>query len=350
MILSTDDENEDLYDGEEPERFEISSYPADITIAEYKRMWNKKQFIIPEFQREYVWDIKRASKLIESFLFGLPIPQVFLYKTEKDYQIIDGLQRITSIVSFLNGHFKSNGQQKDFTLKGVRECWEGKSFNNLSEDDQFKLEQSILRATIIQQNNTTDKTGIYQIFERLNTGGVRLNTMQVRMCIADGNFTKFLKRINQDKLWRNLIGMPEKDKEAKDLELLLRVFAFIENPDEEYKAPMKKFLTEYIEKNKNISQETIQQKEALLTKILEQAQSLSDKPFHIKDSNKITPSLMDAIVYALSHNENNTAITPQKYNMLLKHTDFLSVLEVKNASDKKNVLERLRLAKEILIN
>ena len=345
-------EDDETLDGEEPAHFDITTYPADTSLSGYKDMWNNDQFIIPEFQREYVWESKRASKLIESFLLGLPVPQVFLYKSRtgtKSYQIIDGLQRITTITSFLNGKYPFNTNNKTFTLKGVRKCWEGLSFDDLSDDDKFKLETSIMRSSIIQQHNPNDTTGIYQIFERLNTGGVPLNTMQVRMCIAESNFTRFLKKMNENPLWRDLIGMPEKDKKIKDMEILLRFFAFAEDAHN-YKAPMKRFLTNYIEKKRKISDDDLIEKENLFHNILAQAKSLADRPFFTEGSHNINTPLMDAIVYAFSQNSNNQIITPEKYNCLLNNPDFINAIGLKNTSDTKQLDARLQLAKKILID
>ena len=85
--------------------YEITSYPADITLQGYVDKWEKKQLLIPEFQREYVWDQVKASKLIESFLLGLPVPNVFLYQDRitKKQSIIDGQQRIRSVIMFFKG-------------------------------------------------------------------------------------------------------------------------------------------------------------------------------------------------------------------------------------------------------
>jgi hypothetical protein len=106
-----------------PSSYEIFSYPADTTLKGYLDQWDNKQLYIPQFQRNYVWDQTRASKLIESFLVGLPVPPVFLYKpaTTKSFWIIDGHQRIRSIVDFQKGLF---GDSK-FKLKGVDTRWVG---------------------------------------------------------------------------------------------------------------------------------------------------------------------------------------------------------------------------------
>jgi len=232
-------------DEQEPKlEYELMNYPADITLGGYVDHWDRKELTVPDFQRKYVWDRIKASKLVESFLLGLPVPGTFLYKerVKAGFLIIDGQQRITSVVRFIKGTF----DEAVFRLKNVHPRYEGKSFLELSEDDQFKLKSSTLRATIIQQINPDDDTSIYQVFERLNTGGVNLNPMEVRQCVSYGPFVNTLKQINEDENWRLIIGQPKIDKRLRDVELILRCFALAEKGDE-YEKPMKGFLNKYME-------------------------------------------------------------------------------------------------------
>lgn len=343
-------ENDDP-DIEEVQEFEILSYPADTTLKGYLDQWNNKQLEVPEFQRGYVWDDKRASKLIESFLLGLPVPQVFLFKerSKQPYQIIDGLQRITSIVRFLKNEYK---------LKNVAKRWEGKKFNDLNEEDRLKLERIVMRSTIILQQNPDNHTSVYYIFERLNTGGVILNPMEVRMCVAEGEFTKMLKELNSVPIWREIIGMPKEDKRIRDIELLLRAFAFIED-SRNYRKPLKGFLNTYIdkvskirykevdeEKTRKISFEEANEKKETLLRCLEKAKRLGEKPFHLKG--KLNAAVMDAVLFGLAHTQlNDTDDLKEKYKLLIDNSNFNDLVTASHTSDTKNVTARLELAKQI---
>jgi uncharacterized protein with ParB-like and HNH nuclease domain len=114
VIDSTEAEEIEIDQTEEPEereedliRYEISYYPSDLTLQVYHDKKKDKQLVIPEFQRNYVWDQVQASKLVESFLLGIPVPGVFLYKERKTNKllVIDGQQRILSIIKFFEGRF-----------------------------------------------------------------------------------------------------------------------------------------------------------------------------------------------------------------------------------------------------
>src|SRR5665213_1273165 len=102
--------------------YNLISYPSDFTLAVLYDQWKSKEIVVPDYQRGYVWNIDQASRLIESFLIALPIPQVFLY-LDDDHKllVIDGQQRITSIAYFFDGFFggEEGGTRKVFRLTGI---------------------------------------------------------------------------------------------------------------------------------------------------------------------------------------------------------------------------------------
>jgi len=116
-------EDED-YESAPPE-YEISTYPADFTLEVLHLKWKAGDILIPDFQRSFVWKQVQASKLIESFLVGLPVPAVFLYSERKsqNFFVIDGQQRLKSIFYFFDGFFgeEQQGQRKVFRLIGLSE-------------------------------------------------------------------------------------------------------------------------------------------------------------------------------------------------------------------------------------
>ncbi|MBI3811806.1 MAG: DUF262 domain-containing protein [Nitrospirae bacterium] len=197
-------EIEDEYSDSSP--YKIISFPADFTLKGLHEKFISKEIIVPQFQRQYVWNIERASKLIESFLLGLPVPGIFLYreKNSQKLMVIDGQQRLKSIFGFLNGKFPDTNNR--FCLKSVRTTWNGKSYEKLEESDQIKLRDSVLRAIIIEQIDPADHSSMFHIFERLNTGGMSLRPQEVRNCIHQGPLNDLLNKLNQYKPWREIVG------------------------------------------------------------------------------------------------------------------------------------------------
>ncbi len=172
-----------------PAQYEISTYPADFTLEGLHQKWLAGDIKIPKFQRQFVWKQTQASKLIESFLLGLPVPAVFFYTERKSqkYLVIDGQQRLKTVFYFFEGYFgeEEKGKRKAFRLKGLNEKskLEGKLFSDLEEGDQRALKNAVLRSFIVKQIDPADDTSIYHIFERLNTGGTLLTAQEVRNCV-----------------------------------------------------------------------------------------------------------------------------------------------------------------------
>ena len=347
-------ENEIIGDEEEQDsstnlHFEIMNYPADYSLKGYREMWDKKQLHIPEFQRNYVWDEKQASRLIESFLLGLSVPGVFLYKEREGskYLVIDGQQRIKTVVSFLKGKFQwGKLKGKAFILKEISSKWIGKGFKELDQKDRFKLETAIMRSTIIQQLDPQDKSSIYHIFERLNTGGTNLSPMEVRMCVSEGSFINMLADLNKNGKWRQVFGKKEEDNRSKDKELILRVIAlydYAESEEVEYKTSMKRFLNDYIEKNKNAKEDIIKQKKTIFLKALEKACYLEEKPFHLE--NRINYSITDSVLVALMRTSlSDEDRIKESYKKLLDTKEFINLVK-RGHTFKTAVEKRLKLAK-----
>jgi hypothetical protein len=159
-------------------RFKITSYGADMTAFELTHRLGRDLIIPPAFQRKYVWRIKQASRFIESLLMGLPVPGIFLFKDQKIRKqlLVDGLQRLESVHRYKNKKFEG----KLFKLTEVAEPWSGKTWDELSSEDQDTIDQSVIHATIFQQDFPKERDrSIYEVFERINTGGMRLSPPEI---------------------------------------------------------------------------------------------------------------------------------------------------------------------------
>lgn len=243
--------------------YKINTYGTDFTVEILALKVRDNEIIIPPFQRRYVWTPKKASKLIESFLLGLPVPQIFLYRQEttQDLMVVDGQQRLRTIHYFLRGTFEDGSP---FRLTSVRQEWEGKSYSELTEQDKRKLKNSILRATIFEQTDPQDHSSVFEIFERLNTGGMALTLQEIRNCVISGDINKFLEDLNQHESWRTLLAKPAPDSRMKDIEMMLRFFALKEGWAR-YRNPMKDFISEFMRRNKNPNADEKNRLEAVFT-------------------------------------------------------------------------------------
>lgn len=284
--------------------YDIASYPSDLTLSVVKEMWANGDILIPEFQRNFVWSITQSSLLIESFLLGLPVPQVFFYVDEiNKSQVIDGQQRIMSVVYFLDGFFGSEsiqGKKQVFRLQGLddKSPFAKKRFEDLSESHQRKLKSSVLRAINIRQLNPGgEATSVYHIFERLNTGGTPLKPQEIRNCVFRGELVRILRELNQDKNWRKILGKATFDRHQKDVELVLRIFGLAYFFDD-YEKPMKEFLNRTMNREKNGSSIEIKNFAAAFPKIAETiVSSFGERPFHVRGP--LNSSALDAVFATL---------------------------------------------------
>ena len=343
---------------QDPISYQITNYPADITLKGYLDKYNSDQLEIPKFQRAYIWDQVRASKLIESFLLGLPVPGVFLYKQKETnrLQVIDGQQRILTAVRF----FKNEFGDRAFRLKNVNKKWEGKKYEDLDEADRLKLDDSVLRATIVQQLNPNDDSSIYFIFERLNTGGVRLNPMEIRKCVYLSDFYLCLEELNKNQDWRSLIGLKSIDRRLRDTELILRILA-LKDGWESYEKPMKKFLNTFLSDKKK-AEEKKKSKEKSNPDLMEQYdeikneffavskylyQSLGSKPFHLKK--RLNYAAMDSIFVAgyLAYRKEIKDLK-NRYEKLIHDDEFIKSVSI-STSDESSIKSRMNKVLDYLV-
>ncbi|WP_163560947.1 DUF262 domain-containing protein [Halomonas sp. NO4] len=335
--------------------YDIASYPSDYTLSGIAQMWKDEDIEIPDYQREFVWGIKQSSLLVDSFLTGLPVPPVFFYIDDENKNlVIDGQQRILSIVFFMEGYFgkeSTHGKRQVFRLSGLGEGnpYNGKRFEDLNESDQRKLKQAVLRAINIRQLNPIgESTSAYHIFERLNTGGTPLKPQEIRNCVFKGQFSKLLKEANKDPNWRLILGRPNLDKHQKDVELLLRVFSLVGAGDK-YEKPMKEFLNLAMKKHQSGDSKKVVKFMEVFPKVTEYVVSeIGEKPFNLRGP--LNVSALDSVMSVLieNHSKLSKVSLSEKYKKLTHDDKFLEDTSV-NTTDTKTVVNRISRVKEILI-
>ena len=141
-------------------RYRISSYGADYPVDGLVKRLRHKDIVVPRFQRDFVWPVSQASRFIESLLLGLPVPAIFLSKDGRTQQlmVIDGQQRLKSLLFFYDGVLHG----KEFKLHGVIKELEGLTYRTLEEDDRRRLDDSILHAIVIKQDDPeNDDSSVY---------------------------------------------------------------------------------------------------------------------------------------------------------------------------------------------
>ena len=266
-----DDSIQDLDEAEEviESPYSITSYGADYPVDSLVKRIDAGDILVPTFswtapektqvvgfQRQYVWPRPKADRFIESLLLGLPVPGIFLVKEPSGVLLVlDGHQRLFTLQSFYGGAINDDVYRLS---DSVQKRFINKRYKDLDTEDRRRLDDSIIHATVIRQDEPTeDQSSIYTIFERLNTGGMNLQPQEIRVALYHGELVAVLQKLNDDPAWRALIG--PKSKRLKDMEMILRFFAFLYF-SQKYEAPMKLFLNRYMATNRSLA---VQSEESL---------------------------------------------------------------------------------------
>lgn len=325
-------------------RYSILSYGADHPVDGLVKRISKGDIYVPEFQRGYVWNHAQASRFVESLLLGLPVPGIFLFK-EPDTQklvVVDGQQRLLTLQYFYEGVFLG----KEFALKGVCEELQGKTARSLSDEDRRRLDDAILHATIFQQDDPHgDRSSVYLIFERLNTGGTPLSPQEIRSCVYRGTLNELLKELADDPHWRDIYGPPS--RRAKDQELILRFMA-LHFKGNEYAKPMKQFLNDFMSSNRKADERTLRQWRKLFEETAQvAAEHLGRDAF--RPERNLNAAVLDALLVGLAsrlaagplHNPDGLRAAASK---LLSDATFLRAVS-SATTNEESIRQRISLAR-----
>lgn len=326
--------NDDLYN--------INSWGADLSFRELISMYEEDELLKPELQRKYVWEKPEASRFIESILLGLPVPSIFLANTKDERKlIIDGYQRIMTVVDFVKGIWSKD--EKVFKLSNtdkINERWRGKAFSELDSSDKRRIRSTTIHAIIFEQRAPADNdTSLYQVFERINTGGRALMPQEIRNCVNQGSFNDLLFELNKNPNWRLLFGKGEEDSRMRDLEFILRFLALdtesIRTTDVS-KISLKKYLNEFMGNTNSQCPETIQYRRDKFNFVMEfVSNNIGENAFYnivsgeeTKIRKRFYPTVFDAICPAVSiaykklGDDIPTDDLEQKRQAMLKDPDF----------------------------
>jgi hypothetical protein len=297
---------EDAVEGEtsQSQRFSITSYGADLSVFDLVRRIGQDLLIPPAFQRKFVWSQKQASRFIESILMGLPVPGIFLYGQKGRQQlIVDGQQRLITLDRYLKGVWETrNRQQGDreiqtvtpFKLVDVSAPWDGKTFAELDDEEQEVINSYLIHATMFRQDGE-GSTGrsIYEVFERINTGGSRLSPQEIRSCVSHGPFVEFLNNLNAVREWREIYGKPS--PRVKDEELILRFFALLDRGSG-YRRPMANFLDKYLDDCKDITETEEHEKRRRFVSTVNAIHSAIGARKAFRPENALNAAVFDAVM------------------------------------------------------
>jgi hypothetical protein len=265
----------------------------------------------PDFQRNFVWNSGKSSRLVESLLLAIPIPVIYVSEEpNRTYSVVDGNQRLTSICSYVNGQFPS-GQK--FKLSGLQVLTglNRKAFGDLSVELQEEILNFTLRLIIIEKDSDPDVK--FEVFERLNLGAEKLNDQEVRNCVYRGNYNELLRSLSENEFLLRIFQSKEPHTRMVDRQLILRFFAMWRNTHTIIR-PTKRFLNTEMELHRSLGEKKLPECVKPLSNPLEMAYAVFQErafrryypgnaynPNGTWEKSRLNVALWDTILYTFSY-------------------------------------------------
>lgn len=352
VFVDSDPEGSSAFFGDEIQTFSsIDVKESKFSIFDYLRKVGKNQILLnPDFQRNEVWTIEQNSRFIESVILNIPIPPIYLKENQQGKKIVvDGLQRTTALISFFKGEYQLTGLHVCPNLNGL-------TVNDITHNPDLshlltKIEDKQLNFYILPLS--TPMAVVYDIFNRINTGGTNLSTQEIRNCVLIGHSTIILKALATNAVINDAIDYGIKDKRMKLREAILRCLAFVVLDYQKlYRNSMNGFLEQsMIVINKMSNTEIDQLKEVCVETFAETLRVFGNRNFRIPTPytrGRLNIAVMETVFYCFfnlrNKNINKTDEELRKnFDLMLNDASYIDAVRNSTSSTLK-VKNRFELA------
>lgn len=340
----------------EETRNSLSTDRLDMSFGEIMSMYEREEIIIdPDFQRLFRWDTYQKTRFIESILIGIPIPPIFVAEDKNGrWELVDGLQRISTIFSFF-GTLRSMPEKNNWILcKGdIASDLENLACKDLPLKLQLNIKRASCRVEIIKWNSAFDMR--YELFNRLNTGGSELTDQEIRNAIFRGvskDFNSFLRRCSESVDFVNLIQPTERQMEQLYMDELVLRFCALTDLRDELSENISQHMTNYmrvaVANSENIP--ILQNSFDAVIKIL----APIGRDVFRGSNNVFSTSLFDCVMIGLSKNIDRYIVerTDVVINKIesLKSSDSFKRASGSASASKSRILKRIEVANQIFSN
>lgn len=334
---------------------DIVAYNELRSCADLFRMHQQKILTIsPEFQRDVVWKGPDQTRFVDSLIKQLPIPSMCFaldHKAQK-WLVIDGLQRISTIIRFLEG-----ADWKLSPLEDVEPEIAGKSVAAIKPEasplhhyytrvENLSVPITVLRCDFKKKSHMEY---LFTIFHRLNTGGMKLNNQEIRNCIFGGTFNALLKELDGNSTWRRLNKMRKGESyRFTKQEIILRAFAFADKLDS-YEGHLSKFLNVYMHSNQNPSEDFLSLKRSAFNSAME---CVSRSLLANKSIQKLSLTVLEATMVGILTNIDllksaSPDVIQSRFEQMSGHEEFSESALKEGLAKKPRVIARLKTAIKI---
>ncbi|MFB7815649.1 DUF262 domain-containing protein [Paenibacillus chitinolyticus] len=323
----------------------------------------------PEYQRNHRWSVETSSKLIESLILNIPIPLIYLSQdvdvdTEPEddvarYSVIDGQQRLTAIIDFMTNQFALTELN---VLKDLNDSF----YKDLPPFLVRRLEERTIKCLRI--DSTVDAQVKYDIFERLNSGSIKLEAQELRNAVYRGSFNNLIKQLSKNEDFRILlqVNLEEPDesnkvKKMEDVELVLRYFSLIDENYLNYKKGFKQFLSSQMEKMNELPEQKLEEMKQRFIKVFRGIREIfGDTAFakykkdgdSLKRVSKFNAAVFDALAVSYSecvniHEPKLSQECAVKYQELFYNEEFNDSV-TGSVNDREKIIKRIDYVKQVL--
>ncbi len=337
----------DAHEEEVSEELEpVSYFGTDFDVHGLVRRLNEGEILVPSFdpheaegvevagfQRKLVWKRPQMIRFVESLLLGFPVPGIFLVQqSDRKHLVLDGQQRLKTLQYFYAGEFE---------LSDVVSRFEGRRYETLELPDRRTLDNTFIHATIVRFEEGSEES-IYQLFERLNTGGTNLYPHEIRVALYGGELISLVRELNRDENWRSLFGKP--NIRLKDQELILRYLALFHSRGS-YERPLRSFLNGFAKRHRSLQG---LDEESIRDVFRSTCSALNDSlgPTAFRRGRAINAALVDAVMVGMAERVRNKGGAPEPTKVqaahasLLENEEFLTAIS-RATADEESVKARI---------
>lgn len=332
------------------ERKLVSFDSYDLSVRQLLDMVEAGEiFVPPEYQRQFIWESERQSVLIESIFLGIPVPSLFMAtNADSTWEVVDGVQRLGTLSHFVASAALLSKILKDdsLTVSGLEklDSFNGFTFATLPKSIQLHFLTRPMRVTVL--NDKSDLSVRFDLFERLNTGGILLTQQEIRNCVYRGQFNDELKELSTYPPFRVAVRL-KKDETSNSSyeEMALRFFAYMDRY-KEFDHSVKSFLNDYMKERQNSSIGA--GAAALFRKVMDLLAAAF--PTGISRGRSVTPvNLYEAIAVGTALAIRSGAQVQAHQLSPLTSNNDLRLFTGAGSNQKKFVIGRIELVRDLLI-
>lgn len=327
---------------------QIREFPVSVIVDKFQEglETDQAELYIPDYQREFVWSNIQKSRFIESLLLNIPIPYVFVADIGNDdgrLEIVDGSQRIRTLYHFLNDKFTLTGLKKLTSANGFK-------YSDFTPARKLRFDRKTIR--MIELTELCDEEARREIFDRLNTGGIKLTTMEQRQGSNDGPFLDVVNRLSENALFREICPLNDaRISRGEYPELVLRYFAYC---DEylNFEKSVDTFLTEYLDRrNASFVPEQENELSAQFNAMCEFVRDNFPNGFRKNSTANTVPRIrFEAIAVGSTLALNrNPQLTPPPVDEWLNSQDFIKHTRSDASNSKPKVKARIEYVRDKLL-